>query len=228
MILDIVLLLLLVTCTLSGYRKGLIMSLMSLVIAVLCCLGAGVAQNKLTPAAEEYLTPRLEAMFLPSVQSDMQQGADELLEQAGETGFTVGGQTVTVSELAELLKGFGLDIQETVSEETGIALEPAAQLAAGTVAAFLAKRIAGMLIFFTSFLVLYLVLYNVALALNIVDKLPVLHTLNRAGGAILGLAGCLLVMVVAAMVVRNSSLLPAEPGLLTRGILELSQRVLPG
>ena len=188
----------------------------------------GVAQEKLTPRAVEYLTPKIEAMILPSVESELQQGAAELMNQAGETGFTIGDQTMTVSDLAEFLKPFGLDLRQSATEQSEQVLEPVAQAAASKAAAYFARREAGLMIFFVSYLVLYLVLYNVALVLNIVARLPVLHTLNQAGGAILGFCGCLLVMMVSAMVVRSSALLPADPGPVTSGLLALSQQVLPG
>ena len=226
MIVDLILLLILVTCVLSGYRKGLLMGLMGLLITVLCCLGATAARNALTPRTAEYLEPRLTALLLPSVEEEISRHTDSMVEQAGEVGFSVAGQEMTVSDLTEFLKRFGLDVEETVSQSAGQALEPVALAVSGAIARILAEKVAGALIFFTAFLVIFLVLRSAALALNLVDRLPVVHTLNRVGGALLGLAGGVLVMTVAAALAGEMGLLPDRMGPLSMLLSELSGRLL--
>ncbi len=72
------------------------------------------------------------------------------------------------------------------------------------------EPIAGLLIYFAAFLILYLVLHSVALAVNVVDRLPVLHTLNRAGGVLFGLAEGVLLLTVLLTVLSQSGVLPEE------------------
>lgn len=212
MIVDVILLLILLVCALSGYRRGLLLGLMSLLVAVLCCLGATAARNTLTPRAVEWLEPRLEAAILPSVETELRQEARQTLEQAGEVGFTVAGQTMTVSDLTAFLRQFGIDVETTVTEGAADALEPVAQAAARALARTFAEKLAGALIFFGVFLILYLALRSVALAVNLVDRLPVIHGFNRAGGLLLGLGGGLLVMVIGTAVCAEAGLLPGETG----------------
>ena len=67
---------------------------------------------------------------------------------------------------------------------------------------------AGTVIFLLAFLVIFLVLRLAVLLVNVVDRLPVVHTLNHAGGAVLGgiAAAFCLTMITAVLV--QSGLLP--------------------
>lgn len=226
MLIDLFLLLILVVLVLSGYRKGLLMSLLSLVVVVLCCMGASLAQKALTPMAADYLEPKVAASIQASMEERLAESTQQALEQAGETGLTIGGQSVTLGDLADLLRRFGLNVEEAVTDGASSALTPAIAAAAQAAARAIVEQIAGVLIFFAAFLILYLVLHSVALAVNVVDRLPVLHTLNRAGGAIMGLLVGLLMMTVAAAVCGSAGLLPEEPGPLSRIFLILADRLL--
>ena len=75
------------------------------------------------------------------------------------------------------------------------------------------------------FLVLYLVLHNIALGINVVDRLPVIHTCNRIGGAVLSGGGCLLVLVVVSALCSEAGLLPLERGPLLQCLLNLAGRL---
>ena len=46
------------------------------------------------------------------------------------------------------------------------------------------------------FLLIYLLLRAVSLIVNLVDRLPVVHTLNHAGGALIGAVSCALFLTV--------------------------------
>lgn len=226
MLIDLILLLILVACILSGYRKGLLMSLLSLLIVVLCCFGASAAQHALTPKAVEYLEPRLAEQIQAGIQDRIDQDTQQALDEAGDQELEIGGQSMDLSEITDFLQQFGLDVEETVTEGTTTALEPVAQAAAQAAAHAIAQQIAGAVIFFAAFLVLYLILRSVALVINVVDRLPVIHTLNRAGGAVAGLVGGLLVMVVAAAVLRQAGLQEDALGPLGKSLITLADRLL--
>lgn len=226
MLIDVILLLILVACVLSGYRKGLLMSLLGLLIAVLCCLGASAAQRALTPTAVEYLEPKLAETIQAGIEDRITQDTQEALDDAGNQTLEIGGQSMDLSEIAEFLQRFGLDVEESVTQGATTALEPVAQAAAQAAARAIAEQIAGAVIFFAAFLILYLVLRSVALAINVVDRLPVIHTLNRAGGAVAGLIGGLLVMVVAAAVLRQAGLQEGALGPLGQTLVAMADRLL--
>lgn len=208
MLIEVVILLVLLASALSGYRKGMLMSLCTLLVLVLCSLGASAAQRQLTPRAVEYMTPKLQATIQESMEEKLQEGASEALEDAGEVGITIGGQSVTLGDLMELLSRFGLDVQTQVKEGSQQAMEPMLEEAAYAVALAMVQPAAELVIYLAAFLILYLALHSVALAVNVVDRLPVIHTLNRLGGALLGLLGGALLLTVILTVLRQAGWIP--------------------
>ncbi len=125
MLIDVICLLVLVVCGLSGYRKGLLMSLCSLLVLALCCLGASVAQKTLTPRAVDYLEPKLAERVEGQLQTELESQTQQAVDQAEDAGLTIGGQRVTLGDLAELLGRFGLDVEQGVTEGASDAMEPA-------------------------------------------------------------------------------------------------------
>lgn len=228
MLIDVICLLILVACCLSGYRKGLLMSLCSLLVLVLCCLGASLAQQNLTPKAVAYLEPILTEKVEVQLQAELESQTQQAVEQAEDAGVTIGGQRVTLGGLADLLDRFGLDVEQSVTEGASEAMEPMVRAAAQAVARAVVEPMAEVLIFFGAFLILYLVLHSVVLAVNVVDRLPVLHTLNRAGGAIFGLIGGVLMLTVALVVLSRTGFLPEDvlEGPLSNAVRQLAAQVL--
>ena len=85
------------------------------------------------------------------------------------------------------------------------AAEPLVQSVAKSISSqSIVTSIAGLLIFLGAFLVIYLLLHAVSLILNLVDRLPVVHTLNRVGGAVIGGVSCALVLTVLMGLLVNS------------------------
>lgn len=226
MLIDVILLLILLVCALSGYRRGLLMSLMSLVVIVLCCFGASVAQRALTPKAVAYMEPLLTETIQEGIETQLETETQQALEDAGNTGLIIGGQSMSLSDLAELLGRFGIDVEAQVTEKTSTALAPAVEAAAQAAAEAIAEQLAGTVIYFLAFLILYLVLHSIALAVNVVDRMPVIHTMNRLGGVVLGLLGGLWVMTASLAVLSQAGLALPEPGPLTRALTSLVERIL--
>ena len=210
MLIDVICLLVLVAFFLSGYRKGLLMSLCGLLILVLCCLGAAVAQQQFTPQVVEFLEPKITERVESQIQAELEASTQQAVEQAGQTELYIGGQQVSVGDLVEILERFGLDVEQSVTEGASTALEPAIHGAAQAVTNAIVESLAQMLIFLAAFLILYLVLHSVVLAVNVVDRLPVMHTLNRAGGAVFGLLEGVLLLTVLMVVLSRTDLLPRE------------------
>lgn len=221
MLIDGILLLLVIFLVLSGYRRGLLMSLMGLLTVVVCCLGAALAQQTLTPRVAEYLQPKLESV----IQANLEDYLADATQSADPT-VSVGGQTMDLGQLSEFLSQFGIDMEETVTQGAETALSPVISQASAAIAARLVEKIAGALIFFAAYLILYLILHNVALAVNLVARLPVVHTLNRAGGAILGLLESLLFLTVAAAVLQKEGLLPENLGPISQILLDFAGKIL--
>lgn len=226
MLIDVIIILVLVYCVLSGYRKGLIMSLLGLVVLVASCVGAGYAQSAFTDTAAQALEPKLVEIIQPKLSEQLTADTQSALDSAGQTGITVGDTSMTLEDLMALLEKLGLDVEESVTEETTQALEPAVEAATVSIARALSQQLAGALIFIAAFLAIYLVLQSLVLVFDVVDRLPVIHGINHIGGGILGLVEALLVLLAAAAVLTRAGLLPQETGALTQALVRLAQGVL--
>ena len=219
MLIEVIFLLFLVTCCLSGYRRGLIMSLGVLLILVLSSLGATVAQETLAPRAVAAIEPKVQQVVREQLRQEVENQTQDAVEQAGDVSFSVGGQQMTLEDIAGLLGSFGVNVEAQAVEGTGQALEPVLDAAAGAVAHALVEPVAELVIYVAAFLILYLLLHSVTLALNVVERLPVIHTLNRVGGAVFGLLGGILVLIVFMVVCRRTGWLPEELGKGPLGLL---------
>ena len=102
MAVDIILLLIFVVCVLSGYRKGLILSLCTLLMLALSCLGAAAVQQALTPKVSEWMEPKVTSYLVDVIQDGVEDSTENALEQTGEVGLTIGGKQVTLNDLAAL------------------------------------------------------------------------------------------------------------------------------
>ena len=219
MLIEVIFLLFLVTCCLSGYRRGLIMSLGVLLILVLSLLGATVAQETLAPKAVAAIEPKVQQVVREQLRQEVENQTQDTMEQAGDVSFSVGGQQMTLEDVSGLLGSFGMNVEAQVAEGTNQALEPVLDAAAGAVAHALVEPVADLVIYVAAFLILYLLLHSVTLALNVVERLPVIHTLNRVGGAVFGLLGGILVLIVFMVVCRRTGWLPEELGKGPLGLL---------
>ena len=196
MAVDIILLLIFVVCVLSGYRKGLILSLCTLLMLALSCLGAAAVQQELTPKVSEWMEPKVTSYLVDVIQNGVEDSTENALEQTGEVGLTIGGKQVTLNDLAGILSGFGLDVQESVQGAAQTVAEPVVQSIAKSISQSVVSSLAGLVIFLVAFLLIYLLLRAVSLIVNLVDRLPVVHTLNHAGGALIGAVSCALFLTV--------------------------------
>ena len=195
------------------------MSLGVLLILVLSSLGATVSQETLAPRAVAAIEPKVQQVVREQLRQEVENQTQDAVEQAGDVSFSVGGQQMTLEDIAGLLGSFGMNVEAQVAEGTNQALEPVLDAAAGAVAHALVEPVADLVIYVAAFLILYLLLHSVTLALNVVERLPVIHTLNRVGGAVSGLLGGILVLIVFMVVCRRTGWLPEELGKGPLGLL---------
>lgn len=217
-----------------GIKRGLILSLCSLLALLVALVGASWTTNALTPFLMERFAPviseKLEdkidqedwyRIFLPEG-TDQASAAFPTQEGMAAPGAsdTLGGETgdfslPTLAEIQDFLRLH--DLPESLSDTLQEKLEdllPQAQAAPGadqqdigqqlraTVVTTLAERIMRAIVFLVSFLVILLLWRIISHALNLVAKLPVLHFLNKTGGAVLGLAKGVLLLLLAGAILR--------------------------
>lgn len=188
LILDLVLLVLLACCVISGFRRGLILTLCSLLAVVLALAGGWYLATHWSQPLQEKLEPVLLASFLSSEQ-------EEAAPETPAPGQTPEDPAASDQETqpSGLMDRFSQAIQEELAQGAETAQTAALTALAASAAALLAKSI----LFLVGFLVVLAVWWILCHALNLVAKLPGLHFLNKALGGLLGLVKGILLLTVA-------------------------------
>ena len=199
-IIDIIAAAVLLGFTVYGARRGLFRALAGLLIVAAALIGARMAAETLVPPAMDLSRPliqrhvekELDQALGDQVEVSMPEEPEELLALLG----------VDEARLAELAE----QVRRTI-QETGATI-----LAA--VAESLAEPVLYSLLFRLAFLLLTAALRLVARLLDLALKLPVLHGANALGGAAVGLLEGLVVLAVAALVLKRLDVPLAESHLL--------------
>lgn len=186
-VIDLILLAVLLIFALHGLRRGLILSLFSLLSVLVALVGAILLSNLWSPALSQRLQPLLQPTVSSAVQSALPErlsGTDSLLGllEDAELPFGLG------SYLPEATQTVPEDAEENtwVSELSDFLTEK------------LANSIAKNGLFLLCFLLILLIWKLLARTLNLVAALPGLHTLNKLGGFVLGaLRGALVLFLLA-------------------------------
>lgn len=177
-----------------GWRKGLLLSLCGLVVAIIAFFGAGFVADTLDAPVAEGLTPQLESIL------------DERISRHREE---LG--TITIADALRQEGGlfnWAADAVEAALDESQLLHE--VSLAVDVATKAIAQRIAHSLLFAMAFLVLYVLLTLALHTLDLVAKLPGLRFCNGLGGGAIGLVkGAIIVFVaVGAASLLLSSYLP--------------------
>lgn len=210
MTVDIILLLILIVFVLSSYRKGLILSLCTLLILVVSCLGASVAQEMLTPKVVAELHPQLTETIMVQMEDQVTASVDQALADASDAGISIAGQPVTIGDLLDLLERFGLEVEQSAQNAASDIAAPIVESTASAMATAILNAVVGFLIFVAAFLIIFLILHAVELGINTVDRLPVIHTLNHLGGGLVGLISGAFFLTMVMTIVTQTGLASAE------------------
>lgn len=203
LLLDVVVLALLALFVYLGAKKGLVRSLCGLLAVLVAFGGASLTAKALAPAVGRALEPRLTAAI--------EQQLDRQMEQAG--GSLEGAlDDLPLQDVLDLLRdmGFYEELIDTVDRAVDSGLTQAAASAAAQAAAAIAQALAFRLIFAAAFAVLLAVWAVISRSLNLVARLPGLHTLNQLGGALIGLFKGGLLLFLAGWLLSMGALIPAE------------------
>ena len=201
MIYDIIILIVLAALALWGMRRGLILSLCSLVAVLVAFVGALLLADLVAPAVAGALEPRfasaLETRLEESIRHTEYVGTDGGVAETPDQ-VSLGG---VLSALEEL--GVPTGILDSIRESVEQGTETIVTSAAGYAAAAVAKTIAFAVIFLVGF-VLILILWTIlSHTLDLVAKLPGLHTLNKAGGLVIGALRGVIILFVCAWLVKR-------------------------
>lgn len=206
-ILTIIVLLLLLLSAVSGYRRGFIKTLASMVSFILSIILVYFA----TPYISDYLKEKTPVYEIIEDKCEEMLGLDKVGEQKDQTvdeagNAENGGSSTQGTDIAGQLEGIGelpiteqmkiienLKIPQMLRQELmdNNNVQGYAKLAVdnfkGYIVGYLATLILNILSFVAAAIVVFLVLRLIFMALNIFASLPLIHGLNQAMGIVLGL-----------------------------------------
>lgn len=197
LIYDLIVVAILALFTWLGWRKGLLLSLCGLAVAVAAFMGAGFLAETLDDPLANAVEPKLEEIIAENLSDHMTSAAPNAdpIADLREMGGLYEWVADTLAETRESMDSMVLDTVQGV-----------AQKAAQTIAV----QVAHSVVFAVAFLLLFVLLTLLLHALDLVAKLPGLHFCNGLGGGVIGLAkgGIIVFVAVGAATVLLSSYLP--------------------
>lgn len=170
---------------LRGRKKGLVLTLCSLLAFFVALIGARAAADAFTPAVSDALQPRFAAL----IEQSLPAGG----ETAAASSSQEGGAIDSILRSAGLSGGIGRTLTKRILEQT-------AKTMGGVSSALsraLADTVARVLVFCVSFLAILIIWSLLSRALDLAARLPVIHTLNRFFGGLIGLAEGMLILFLA-------------------------------
>lgn len=206
---DIIIVLILAFFAWRGAKKGLILTLCSLVGIFIAFFGARWTSAKFYEPVADIIEPPIYQAILGVTEENTEQAAFSI----GNTALA--NATYTLDELLELLEeselfiGFS-EFLEEAAEKNAIP-DQADGSAARALAAYLAPLIAKAALFSIAFLLILLIWFLLGHILDLAFKLPVLSTLNWLGGLLLGLLKAVLLVMVLIWIGQRAGLIPNPP-----------------
>lgn len=179
-----------------GAKRGLVLTLCGLVAVVVALIGASLLSNALAEPVADLVEP----MITERIQSTLDESIQHTEFTTESGGVAEDADSISlvgvVGQLKEskLFSGFAESFQRAVSEGTAQVVTSAAR----SVAHYAAVQIAHGILFVLGFVLILIAWFILSHALDLVAKLPGLHSLNKLGGGAIGLLkGCIVLFVLA-------------------------------
>ena len=192
-IMDIVAVAALLVFVIVGAREGLFRSLAGLVIVVVALVGAGMIAATLADPAAKLITPIIEKAITEKVDDAITEKTGKLDTQRTDTG---------VEELMDIL-GLDEDVRQSIGQRAEESVRSTGASAISAVVESLCRSIIYGVLYILSFLALSVLLHILAKAMDLLTKLPVIHSLNALGGGAIGLVKGALVLFLAIWALRR-------------------------
>lgn len=198
LVLDLAIAAILIVMIVLGYRRGLILSLFSLISVLVALVGALILTNIFAPMLRDALVPAFEEKLRPVVQEVLPQGSAGSHQELEEA----------LSALEQ--KELPLHLNDLLGEisPSELSLSSAAEDLLRALALIPSAAIAFCSVGLASFILMLLAWKLLAHLLNWIAKLPVLNTLNRSGGVLIGAFEGVFLVLLAVSVLSKVSLLP--------------------
>lgn len=172
-----------------GWKKGLLLSLCGLVVALLAFWGAGFLAETLDDPIANAVEPKLEKVITENL-SDHFTSTDPNADPIDDLRDMGGLYEWVADTLAETRESMDSMVLNTV--------QGVAHKAAQTIAV----QVAHSVIFAVAFVLLFVLLTLLLHALDLVAKLPGLHFCNGLGGGLIGLVKGFVILLVAVSCLR--------------------------
>ena len=204
---DIAIVLILLFFVWLGARRGLILTLASLLAVFVALAGASFLSDALAEPVAKAIEPAVASGIHDTVSSYFQRAPEVGATSQEEDGWL---SQLPLEELLEPLqnsrffRGYAEAFQRAVDDGAAQIVTHAAQ----TLAHFVAVQIARTVLFVLIFFAILIAWFFLSHALDLVAKLPVLSTVNAWGGGLAGLVKGSLVLFIAGWLLKNS--LPPE------------------
>lgn len=204
-VLDIIIIAVVAVAAWRGYRRGLVMTLCGFLAIFVALAGANIVSNALAGPVSQAIRPAVEHQ----IQSAFQQKADQTAQSAIDNGHSAANPTmeeaVRILKDSKIYQGFVEGFQKALND----GIVAATTNAARAISDYVARQIARTVLYVVA-LVLILVLWTIlSRVLDLAFKLPVLSTLNRWSGGVLGLCEGVVLVVIVGMLLKGG-VLPEE------------------
>lgn len=191
-----------------GASKGLVLSLCGLLAVVVAFVGSSLLASSLAPKIGAALEPK----FAAAIEEQLDKQIANSVPRPGDTA-PAAPEDFPLQDVLEALRGMGLyeDLIGSIDKAVNDGMLDVAASAAAAVAAAIAQSVAYMVVFLICFILIMIAWTLLAHGLDLVTKLPGLNALNKAGGAAIGLVKAVIILFIAAWLLRYSgSFIPEE------------------
>ena len=206
LVFDLAILAILVFFTWLGSRRGLVLTLCSLLAVFVALIGASFLSDTLAEPVAKAIEPMVTSSIHDTVTSYYQRSPAENTSAEEQDWLA----QLPLDELLEplqnsrLFKGYAQTFQKAVDDGVTEIVTHAVQ----ALAHFVAVQIARIAIFAAAFFALLIAWFFLSRALDLVAHLPILSAVNHWGGGIAGLIKGMLVLFIACWLLRSSLISP--------------------
>ncbi len=210
-----------------GAKRGFVLTLCSLLAVFVAFGGATFAARTLSPKVGAAIQPKIQQTLEQRLNDELHGAVDGIPTQApGDLDASpapsptpaappynapTGGDEDGLGSVLDAIRGLGFyeAVVDSIRDSVEEGLGQAASSVAASAAAELAASIAYLVLFIVFFILILLAWLLLSHVLDLVARLPVLSTLNRVGGALIGLAkGCIILFVAAFILQFSGNLIP--------------------
>ena len=185
-----------------GYRKGLVLTLCSLLAVFVALIGASFLSDVLAEPVAKAIEPAIVRSIHSTVTSYYQRSPAETSSEDEEAWLAQLPLEEVLEPLREsrFFQGFADAFRQAVDERASELITHAARELAHYVAVQLARTV----IFAVAFFAILIAWWFLSHTLDLVARLPVLSTVNAWGGGAVGLVKGALIVFIAVWLLRDS------------------------